>query len=140
MNANQVDSGIPWQRVGTTAIARALAAATVLYAVTAGAIWLANTPSQPQVARDGRVFDAVVTTRLNREVPQPRDPFQTAELELAVAGDGVVSAYRLVHSSGIAKRDRAILEAASRVQMEGLGASPPDAQPRVVSIRFADAP
>lgn len=81
-------------------------------------------------------FHAAVTGRFRKHYSEPPDPFGAAELEVTVGADGAVRAYRLVKSSGNAKNDQAILQAASRVQAEGLGIQPPEERGRIVKVRF----
>ena len=81
-------------------------------------------------------FHAAVTGRFRKHYSEPPEPFGAAELELSVASDGTVRSYRLVQSSGNAKNDQAILQAAAQVQSEGLGTEPPNQKGRIVTVRF----
>jgi TonB family protein len=66
---------------------------------------------------------------------EPKTSFGPAELELTVAGDGQVRAYKLIKSSGESTNDQALLAAAQKVQTRGLPA-PPENKPREVTVRF----
>jgi len=81
------------------------------------------------------MFNAAMTGRFRKYYSEPPEPFGPAELEVIVTGTGAVRSYRLTKSSGLAKNDQAILDAAARVQAEGVGV-PPDNRPRVVTVRF----
>ncbi|HBZ71084.1 MAG TPA: hypothetical protein DEP35_15665, partial [Deltaproteobacteria bacterium] len=81
-------------------------------------------------------FHAAVTGRFRKYYTEPPEAFGPAELELHVTGTGAVRSFRLTKSSGLPKNDEAILAAAARVQAEGLGTSPPENRPRVVTVRF----
>jgi len=80
-------------------------------------------------------FNAAVTGRFRKYYSEPPEAFGPAELELAVTSTGAVSSYRLSKSSGLPKNDQAILEAAARVQAEGVG-PPPENHARRVTVRF----
>jgi hypothetical protein len=77
-----------------------------------------------------------VTGRFRKYYSEPPDSFGPAELELSVSGTGAVRSFRLVKSSGNAKNDQAILDAASHVQSEGVGVAPPENHARLVTVRF----
>lgn len=81
------------------------------------------------------IFNASVMGRFRQYYKEPPDPFGAAELELIVSENGAVRSYRLRKSSGHDGNDRAILEAAARVQSAGVSA-PPDGKPRAVTVRF----
>jgi len=82
------------------------------------------------------IFNAAVTGRFRKYYSEPPEAFGPAELELMVTGTGAVRSYRLTKSSGLAKNDQAILEAAAHVQADGVGSPPPENRPRVVTVRF----
>jgi hypothetical protein len=144
VEANRTSSAIPWHRAGDSlAFGRMIAAVVGLQVVVGSALWLAERSAQPSIAGppSESVFDAAVTSRFHQYYRALHPPFLAAELELAVAADGSVQAYRLAQSSGDPLDDRAILAAASRVQTEGLGTAPPDGEPRIVTLRpVSDAP
>jgi len=81
-------------------------------------------------------FNAAVTGRFRKYYSEPPEAFGPAELELKVTATGSVQSYRLVKSSGLGKNDAAILEAAARVQAEGIGSPPPQNHGRLVTVRF----
>jgi hypothetical protein len=81
-------------------------------------------------------FHAAVVGRFRKYYSEPPEAFGSAELELRVTATGAVQSYRLVKSSGLQKNDAAILEAAARVQAEGIGSPPPQNHARLVTVRF----
>lgn len=80
-------------------------------------------------------FHAGVTRVFREAYQEPKTNFGPAELELTVAGDGQVRAYKLTRSSGESTNDQALLAAAQKVQGRGLPA-PPENKPRQVTVRF----
>lgn len=81
-------------------------------------------------------FHAAVTGRFRKHYSEPPEAFGAAELELSVTHEGSVRSYRLIRSSGNAHNDQAILQAAARVQAEGIGVQPPEERGRIVTVRF----
>jgi len=81
-------------------------------------------------------FHAALTGRFRKHYTEPPEAFGAAELEVVVSGQGSIRSFRLVRSSGSQKNDEAILQAAARVQGEGVGITPPENHARVVTVRF----
>jgi protein TonB len=79
-------------------------------------------------------FNASVERRFRQHYRDPRGEFGPAQLELRVGSRGEVVSYQLARSSGSAANDASILDAAARLQREGLP-TPPKGRERVVSVK-----
>jgi len=79
-------------------------------------------------------FNNSVERRFRQYYKEPRDPFGAAQLELRVGGAGQVLSYQLARSSGNAGNDASILEAASKLQKDGV-IPPPKGKERVVMVK-----
>jgi len=71
-------------------------------------------------------YRATIIAKFRKHYEESKQEFGNAELRLAVNRQGAVTAYRLTQSSGNAENDRAILDAASKLQQEGAGPPPAD--------------
>jgi TonB family protein len=80
-------------------------------------------------------YRASVIARFRKHYEDNKQEFGNAELRLAVNRQGAVTGYRLTQSSGNADNDRAILEAAARLQQEGAGPPPAD-KGAIVTVRL----
>jgi protein TonB len=79
-------------------------------------------------------FNASVERRFRQYYKEPRDDFSGAQLDLRIGGRGEVLSYQLARSSGNGANDTAILEAASKLQRDGVPA-PPKGRERLVTVK-----
>ena len=79
-------------------------------------------------------FNSSVERRFRQYYDEPRDAFGAAQLELRVGGQGQVLSYQLARSSGSASNDASILEAANKLQKDGV-IPPPKGRERVVLVK-----
>jgi protein TonB len=79
-------------------------------------------------------FNNSVERRFRQYYKEPRDQFGPAQLELRVGGQGQVLSYQLARSSGSAGNDASILEAAGKLQKDGV-IPPPKGEERIVLVK-----
>jgi protein TonB len=79
-------------------------------------------------------FNASVERRFRQYYKEPREEFGAAQLELRVGGRGEVLSYQIARSSGSATNDASILDAAAKLQREGV-APPPKGRERLVTVK-----
>jgi periplasmic protein TonB len=79
-------------------------------------------------------FNASVERRFRQYYREPRDDFGAAQLELRVGSRGEVLSYQLARSSGSATNDASILDAAGKLQKDGVMA-PPKGRERIVLVK-----
>jgi TonB family protein len=79
-------------------------------------------------------FHASVQRRFRQYYKEPNQEFAGAEMEFEIGSEGAVRSYRMVRSSGSALNDTALMEAAARLQKDGV-APPPDGQARRVQVK-----
>jgi len=80
-------------------------------------------------------YRASLIAKFRKHYEEGHQDFGNAELRLAVNRQGAVTGYRLTQSSGNAENDRAILEAAAKLQQEGAGV-PPAEKGAIVTVRL----
>jgi len=79
-------------------------------------------------------FNNSVERRFRQYYKEPRDAFGAAQLELRVGAQGQVLSYQLARSSGSAGNDASILDAAGRLQKDGV-IPPPKGKERIVLVK-----
>ena len=79
-------------------------------------------------------FHASVQRRFRQYYKEPNQDFASAEMEFDIGSEGAVRSYRLVRSSGNPLNDAALMEAAEKLQKDGV-APPPEGQARRVQVK-----
>jgi periplasmic protein TonB len=79
-------------------------------------------------------FHASVQRRFRQYYKEPNQDFSGAEMEFEIGSEGAVRSYRLVRSSGSPLNDAALMEAAAKLQKDGV-APPPEGQARRVQVK-----
>jgi protein TonB len=79
-------------------------------------------------------FHASVQRRFRQYYKEPNQAFGGAEMEFDIGSEGAVRSYRLVRSSGNSLNDSALMEAAAKLQKEGVP-PPPERQARRVQVK-----
>jgi periplasmic protein TonB len=79
-------------------------------------------------------FHASVQRRFRQYYKEPNQNFSGAEMEFEIGSEGAVRSYRMVRSSGNALNDAALMEAAAKLQKDGV-APPPEGEARRVQVK-----
>jgi protein TonB len=79
-------------------------------------------------------FHASVQRRFRQYYKEPNQDFGGAEMEFEIGSEGAVRSYRMVRSSGNPLNDAALMDAAAKLQKDGV-APPPEGQARRVQVK-----
>lgn len=79
-------------------------------------------------------FHSSVQRRFHQYYKDPNRDFSDAEMAFEIGSDGAVRSYRMVRSSGNSLNDAALMDAAAKLQRDGV-APPPEGVARSVQVK-----